>query len=368
MTRTSAWQAPRVVADPVHDAGPGLRAIGALSRVYSRLVAESPVVTALSPPRPRRRSGFEFDAVIDRIIPEADSVRSFILRRQDGSALPSWRPGAHIDVTTPSGAVRQYSLTGGIHGTDCYRIAVRRIPDGAGSLEMHQLREGAVLRIRGPRNAFPMARSSHYLFVAAGIGITPILPMVHTAVGHGAQWVLYYHGRSRASMPFRRELEGLAERSSGTLIVADDERDGLPDVDAILGHASAGGSIYVCGPAGSSAVIRSRARCLVPDAPFHTEYFAPPPIIDGVPFRIELRSTGEHIDVDATESALDAVRRVRPDQPYSCRQGFCGACVVGVVSGQPDHRDRVLGVSERESAMTLCVSRAGENETLVLDV
>ncbi|ORM27825.1 hypothetical protein BFL43_21705 [Williamsia sp. 1135] len=359
---------PRAVAEPVDDAGPGLRAIGALSRLYSKLVAETPAVTALSPARPRRRGGFEFEAVVDRIEREADDVRSFLLRRPDGAALPAWRPGAHIDVTTTSGVLRQYSLSGNPVAADCYRIAVRRVVDGTASSEMHRLREGERLRIRGPRNAFPMARAPHYLFVAGGIGITPILSMVYAACHQGLPWVLYYHGRSRSSMPFLGELEGLAERGGGTLIVADDDVDGPPGIDAILTHAKPGGALYACGPAGLSAAVRARSRVIAPNTTFHTEYFSPPPIVDGEPFEIAMQSTGERIAVGAHESALDAVRRLRPDQAYSCRQGFCGACVVGVVDGQPDHRDRVLGDIERGSAMTLCVSRAALDETLTLDL
>lgn len=368
MSPSTTWTAPRTVAEPVDDAGPGLRMIGALSRVYSKLVAETPVVERISQPRMRRRNGFEFEAVIDRIDKEAESVRSFVLRRSDGAALPSWRPGAHIDVTAPSGSRRQYSLTGSPFAADQYRIAVRAIPDGSTSTEMHGLRVGDILRIRGPRNAFPMAHAPHYLFVAGGIGITPILPMVYAAADRGASWVLYYHGRSRQSMPFLDELQGLADRSDGTLIVADDEQDGTPDIEAIVAHARAGGALYTCGPSGLSAAIKAHARTSAPYTTFHTEHFSPPPIVDGVPFQVTMQSTGESIDVGATETALDAVRRLRPDQAYSCRQGFCGACVVGVVAGTPDHRDRVLGTAERDNSMTLCVSRASANETLTLDL
>lgn len=351
----------------VESPGRGLRTVAATARIYSTLVTESAIVTALSPPRPRRRVGFEFEVIVDETTLVAPDVRSLVLRRTRGASMPSWLPGAHIDVITPSGRLRQYSLAGTPDG-DRYRIGVRAVPGGAASTEIHRLTVGDTLRIRGPRNAFPMARSQDYLFVAAGIGITPILSMIEKATADRAWWTLYFHGRDRASLPFLPELEKLAVESGGRIIVRSDDIDGPPEVQNILGYVRDGCAVYVCGPAGLSAAIRSAMRQELPHNEFHTELFAPPPVLDGSAFRLEVRSTGETVEVGARETALDALRRIRPDQPYSCRQGFCGGCVVGYTSGEVDHRDRVLDPAARTDSLALCVSRGAPDTDLVLDL
>ncbi|MGB2948843.1 MAG: PDR/VanB family oxidoreductase [Rhodococcus sp. (in: high G+C Gram-positive bacteria)] len=349
--------------------GIGLRAIGAASRVYAKLVAETPLVTAISPARPRRGIGYEFDTVIEEITDETEDVRSLVLRRRDNAPLPSWLPGAHIDVTTPAGTERQYSLTGRPGRDDHYQISVRKIPGGKASNEIHSLEVGDSIRVRGPRNAFPMAEAEHYLFVAAGIGITPIRAMIERAAAEGARWTLYYHGRSVESLPFVAELERLAFSSRGRLVIKSDDVEGLPSLSEIVGYASGSSAMYVCGPVGLTSALRVQARRTSTIAEFHAELFAPAPVVDGKPFTLQLASSGETITVGAQETALDALRRTKPDQPYSCRQGFCGACVVGLVEGRVDHRDRVLSVDEKQNSLTLCVSRgAADGEVVVLDL
>jgi ferredoxin-NADP reductase len=353
----------------VTDPGRGLRAIAAASRVYARLVTDSSVVTALSPARPRRCIGYEFETTIDEIVDEAEDVRSLLLRRSDGSTLPTWLPGAHIDVTTPAGSVRQYSLAGRPAGGDRYRIGVRRIPGGTASTEIHGLVPGDTLRVRGPRNAFPMAAAEHYLFVAAGIGITPIRSMIERAVADGTRWTLYYHGRSRASLPFVAELQQSALTSRGHVIIKTDDVDGLPSPSDIVDLGTGSSALYVCGPAALSRRLREEATRSTAVREFHTELFAPAPVVDGRPFVLKLARSGDTVEVGAQETALDALRRVRPDQPFSCRQGFCGACVVGLTGGRVDHRDRVLSRTERENSLTLCVSRAAvDGDVVVLDL
>ncbi|MGV8872880.1 MAG: PDR/VanB family oxidoreductase [Rhodococcus sp. (in: high G+C Gram-positive bacteria)] len=367
-----------VVATPTHshlgevtvsEPGLGLRAVGAASRVYAKLVTDSSIVTALSPARPRRSVGYEFEAVVDDTIDEAEDVRSLLLSRRDGAPLPTWLPGAHIDITTPSGRVRQYSLTGRPGGGDRYRISVRKIPGGSTSTELHTLTRGDFLRVHGPRNAFPMAEAEHYLFVAAGIGITPIRAMIERAVQDGAWWTLYYHGRSRASLPFVGALQKLAASSRGHMVVKTDDVDGLPVAADIVELGMGTSAMYVCGPAVLSSRLREEALRSTAVREFHTELFAPATVVDGTPFVLRLDRTGDTIEVGAQETALDALRRSRPDQPYSCRQGFCGACVVGLVGGRVEHRDRVLSEAERQNSLTLCVSRgAADGEIVVLDL
>jgi ferredoxin-NADP reductase len=142
--------------------------------------------------------------MVDEVRVEACDARSFRLISDSGAELPSWQPGSHLEVLLPSGRRRHYSLCGNPADRRCYRIAVRRLADGGGgSRELHDsIGPGSTLTVRGPRNAFPYVAAQAYLFLAGGIGITPILPMVKQAAADGTPWQLVYTGRSRASMPF----------------------------------------------------------------------------------------------------------------------------------------------------------------------
>ncbi|MGH3798316.1 MAG: ferredoxin reductase, partial [Pseudonocardiaceae bacterium] len=160
---------------------------------------------------PTRVVDRERTLVVAEVRVEADGVRSFRLTAPDGAALPAWQPGSHLDVLLPSGRRRHYSLCGDPADRGCYRIAVRWIADGGGgSQELHDsVAAGSTLTVSGPRNGFPYVPAANYLFIAGGIGITPILPMVKHAAASGAQWRLVYTGRSRESMPFLHELSVL---------------------------------------------------------------------------------------------------------------------------------------------------------------
>ncbi|WP_280457005.1 PDR/VanB family oxidoreductase [Nocardia carnea] len=332
-----------------------LRLLGVAVDVYKKVFTNP----ALSPPNPVRRSGFDIDVTVESVCAEARDVVSLTLRRPGGQRLPAWRPGSHLDVFLPSGRQRQYSLCGDPHDLSRYRIAVRRLSDGGGgSTEMHALAPGDALRIRGPRNAFTFVETAPaYLFVAAGIGITPILPMVRAAGDRGQ---LVYLGRSRDTMPFLGELPRGAE-------IRPDDEFGTPDIAAILATASPGAAVYVCGPPPVLETAQRAFFALNPTGSLHTERFSAPPIVDGREFDLTLAATGKHVRVAATESALDAIRRIHPDAVFSCRQGFCGTCKTPVLAGDIDHRDRTLTDAERPGHMLPCVSRSAGGP-LVLDL
>lgn len=342
----------------VDDPTPALRAMGQLARGYSRLFTESRIADRLSPPRPVRRAGY--DARLEVVAAErvADDVVSLTLSRADRSPLPRWTPGAHIDVFTPTGRQRHYSLIGDQFDPLHYRIAVRRIPDGAGSAELHRVRVGDTLRIRGPRNAFSLAPADEYVFIAGGIGITPILPMVRATASGPAPWRLVYTGRSRASMPFIDELTALGP---DRVLIRPDDHYGAPDLAELCTTASSRAAFYVCGP--PAMIERAREVATAATAPgrpaeFHSERFTAAPIVDGRAFTVQLTESGLAVDVAADESALAAIRRVKPDVQYSCQQGFCGACRVRLVDGVVEHRDRVLTPDQHADSMMICVSRA----------
>ncbi|MEV6169692.1 PDR/VanB family oxidoreductase [Streptomyces sp. NPDC051954] len=276
--------------------------------------------------------------------------------RFEGRELPRWEPGAHLDVVLPSGLVRQYSLCGDPADTSSYTVATRLVPDGrGGSREVHeQVRAGVELEVRGPRNRFPLAEAASYVFVAGGIGITPILPMVR-ALPAGVEWRLLYCGRSRASMPFLEEVEKLgADRVSVV--------EGRPDLDELFANAPDGAAVYCCGPEGLMAAVERRFPGV------RLERFAPHTSTEGNDaFEVELRCSGRTLTVDADSTVLAAVRAELPDTPYSCEQGFCGTCRQRVLAGEVEHRDELLTDAERGDSMLLCVSRA-RSDRLVLDM
>jgi ferredoxin-NADP reductase len=269
--------------------------------------------------------------------------------------LPSWTPGGHIDVQLPSGRRRQYSLCGPPGRRTDYRIAIRRIADGGGgSIEMHDAFDvGDSLVFEGPRNAFYLGGHEHdVLFVIGGIGVTPILSMMRAAQQRGISWRAVYAGSSREYMPLLDEVVSVAP--DRVTVWADDERGRFATADELLVGAGPKTAVYVCGPTPMLESVRI-ARDEHANAPLHYERFSPAPVVDGIPFQLELARSQRVLDVAANRSALDVMLDDDPTTAYSCRQGFCGTCKVKVLSGQIDRRGRT---AEADGEMLVCVSRA----------
>ncbi|MGW2019142.1 PDR/VanB family oxidoreductase [Streptomyces sp. NPDC001927] len=282
--------------------------------------------------------------------------------RLEGTGLPAWQPGAHIDLILPSGLVRQYSLCGDPAETDAYTVATRLIENGrGGSREVHeQLHVGTEIEIRGPRNRFPLVDAPAYVFVAGGIGITPVLPMLRAAEAAGAEWRLLYCGRSRATLPYVEEIEKLA---GGRVSVVTEDESGRPDL-GFLAELPEETVVYCCGPEGLMAAV---SAALPEGRTAHLERFSPAGTAGGGPFEVELRRSGRTVTVAADQSVLAAVRGAVPGVAYSCEQGFCGTCQQRVLEGEVDHRDELLTDGERPGSMLICVSRCA-GERLVLDL
>ncbi|MEV5613015.1 PDR/VanB family oxidoreductase [Streptomyces sp. NPDC052225] len=338
-------------------------------RALRRRVGRSPLwpLPALEEPtsgRPRARA---LTLLVTRHEQIADGV---VQLRLEGHELPAWRPGAHLDLVLPSGLVRQYSLCGDPEDTSSYTVAARLIPadEGGrgGSREVHeQVQEGAEVEVRGPRNRFPLdTKAPAHLFVAGGIGITPILPMLREVAARGGDWRLLYGGRSRASMPFLEDLAKLDAHGDRVTVVAEDT-DGRPDLAGALAATAPGTAVYCCGPEGLMAAVEEQ---LPGGRALHLERFTPRNTADGNgPFEVELRRSGTVVEVPADSTVLAAVRAELPNVSYSCEQGFCGTCQQRVLEGEIDHRDELLTDSERGDSMLICVSRA-RGERLVLDL
>ncbi|WP_369168835.1 2Fe-2S iron-sulfur cluster-binding protein [Streptomyces sp. R28] len=277
--------------------------------------------------------------------------------RLEGHDLPRWEPGAHLDLVLPSGLVRQYSLCGDPEDRSSYTVATRLVADGrGGSREVHErIGEGMELEVRGPRNRFPLVEASSYVFVAGGIGITPVLPMLR-ALPDGVEWRLLYCGRDRASMPFLEEVGKLRGGDRVTVV------EGRPDLDAVLADVPEGAAVYCCGPEGLMAAVEERFPRV------HLERFAPRASGGGGAFEVELRRSGRTLTVAGDSTVLAAVRAELPNTAYSCEQGFCGTCQQRVLEGEVDHRDELLTDAERADSMLICVSRASRGDRLVLDM
>ncbi|MER5753773.1 PDR/VanB family oxidoreductase [Streptomyces sp. NPDC002088] len=300
----------------------------------------------------------------------ADGVVSLTLSRPDGGRLPDWTPGSHIDLVLPDGTIRQYSLCGDRWDAHSYRIAVLREPAGrGGSAYVHErLAPGDLVGIGGPRNNFPLVPAGQYLFVAGGIGITPLLPMIQQAELMGVDWSLLYGGRTRPSMAFREEL---SQTYGDRVHLAPQDECGLLDLATWLGEPAPGTKVYCCGPAPLLAAME-RACSTWPSYSLRTERFAAAvqtAPVRGTPFEVELRRTGSTVTVEPGVSVLQAIRRAGADVLSSCEQGTCGTCLTPVLEGVPDHRDSLLAEHERAAndCMFPCVSRSC-GDRLVLDI
>lgn len=234
---------------------------------------------------------------------------------------------------------------------------------------MHDvLTEGESVRIRGPRNHFPLVKAKNYLFIAGGIGITPILPMIAAVNASSADWRLVYGGRTRASMAFGETLQ----RASGERVsLRPQDEYGLLDLPSLLGKPQRKTAVYSCGPEPLLAAVVAGCE-MWPSGSLHLERFAPKKDVTAEPlttFEVELAQSGETLKVSEDMSILEAVGNAGVSVMTSCEEGICGTCATTVLSGEIDHRDSVLTDQERAAGntMMICVSRA-RGDRLVLDL
>ncbi|GAC1383180.1 MAG: hypothetical protein NVSMB48_15750 [Marmoricola sp.] len=333
-------------------------------------------VTVPQPARVESRKGWlmnttesEVDLRVAARREVADGVVELSLTEPSGAPLPSWTAGAHIDLVLGPSLTRQYSLCGSPADESSWKVGVLLDPQSrGGSAHVHEkLVEGATVRVRGPRNHFPLVASPRYQFIAGGIGITPILAMIEAAEARGADWNLIYVGRSRTSMAFLDRLDG---HDRVTLWPRDEK--GRLDLGSVLGTPQPDTLVYCCGPSALMEAVEEACSTWPEDA-VHLERFvakkveASPDALDS--FEVECSRSGVTVTVPEGMSIFDAVEKAGVDVLGSCMEGICGTCEADVLEGRPDHRDSVLSNAERERGDTImtCVSRS-LSQRLVLDV
>lgn len=299
----------------------------------------------------------------------ADGIRLFELRDPAGGELPAFEPGGHIEVRTPEGAVRKYSLCNAPQETGRYLIAVKREAGGrGGSLSMcDQVKAGDEIEVSEPHNDFKLVKShGGYTFIAGGIGITPIMAMMRAllAEGQGA-FKLYYLTRSPQMTAFLEELK--EPEFAGKVKIHHDLGDPAMAMDLWPVLEKPKGHLYCCGPGPLMDAVRAMSGHWSQSA-VHFEAFTDGHTIkpEDVPFTVKIASSGETFEVPVGTPILEVLRKAGHDIPYSCASGSCGSCRTKLVSGDVDHRDFVLQDDEKASNIMVCVSR-GRGE-VVIDV
>ncbi|WP_169801739.1 PDR/VanB family oxidoreductase [Mycolicibacterium vaccae] len=307
---------------------------------------------------------------VSAIQQEADGVVSLELCAEDGAPLPGWTPGAHIEIELADKIVRHYSLCGNPADAQRWRIAVLRDDNSrGGSALIHDgFRPGRLVSASWPRNNFALVDTDRYLFIAGGIGITPMLPMIHEVAGRGKAWTLVYGGRTRGSMAFVDELSTV---SDGELYVLPHDEHGLLDLDRFLGSPAPHTAVYCCGPGPLIDAVELRCASW-PAGALHLERFTPrerPPLSADGQFDVQLARTGTTLSVPADRTLLDVLEDAGIEIDNSCRAGICGTCELRVLGGIPEHHDDVLSDSERDSHEMIlpCVSRS-RSAVLVVDL
>ena len=300
----------------------------------------------------------------------ADACCRIELEAPDRSPLPGGEPGSHIGVVLPNGIERQYSLLESGEEFDRYAIGVKLDAESRGGSRylVNELRVGELLEVQRPRNNFPLeVDAPRSVFIAGGIGITPIWCMIARLESLGRPWELHYASRSRSDAMFLEELQG----RDNVHLHFDDEAGGVLAVAGIVRAANKDAHLYCCGPAPMLAAFEEAAKTAgVPAEQVHVEYFTQRyEAATDSNYVVELARSGQQVSVQPGQTILDALRKIGIDASYSCEEGICGACETRVLEGVPDHRDSILSEKERQENRTMFICCSGaKSDKLVLDL
>jgi vanillate O-demethylase ferredoxin subunit len=301
---------------------------------------------------------------------EAPGIVSYELRPVEAGELPPFSAGAHIDLTLPNALIRSYSLVNPQAERHRYVIAVQkdRATRGGSKWVHENLRPGDILTVNGPRNNFALNEAAERsIFIAGGIGITPILCMVERLSSLKKNWELVYCARKRAETAFVEVLRSYGERVRFNF---DEEAGGtMLDIAATVRAAPAGADLYCCGPLPMLQAFEA-ATAALPRERVHIEYFAAPepPAVQGG-FKVVLAKSGREFAVAPGKTILDTLLDAGLDVAYSCMEGVCGTCETKVLEGTPDHRDLILTEQEQAAGKVMMICCSGsKTERLVLDL
>jgi phthalate 4,5-dioxygenase reductase component len=306
---------------------------------------------------------------VTRNDPIADGIHILEFRDPSGRQLPEFSAGAHIAVRVPNGMLRKYSLCNDPSERDRYQIAVKREDNGRGgscSL-IDDTKAGEELAVTAPVNDFGLPpRGQDFLFIAGGIGVTPIMAMIRQVMSEGKRFRLFYCSRSPEATAFREELSAPQFKDTVTIHYDQGEVSRSLDLRPILAERRNREHLYCCGPRPLMEAVRAMTDHWSPTA-VHFEAFSEAEThkADDKPFKVKLVRSGAVLDVPITKTILEALQDHGLDVPSSCETGTCGTCRTRLLAGEADHRDLVLAEHERKDTIMICVSRArGEEITI----
>ena len=315
-----------------------------------------------------------FQLKVERAWPETERVKGFELVASDGGKLPPFEAGAHLPVRVRDRSgewvERNYSLLSDPADRACHRIGVLVEPEGrGGSMYLHEsVQAGDVLTAMPPVNGFPLdLDAKHSMLIAGGIGITPLLSMLHALKAAGKSFELHYSARRLSDLAFRGEIECLIGYRAHSYTSGGSGQERL-DLHRLLTVPVIGSHVYVCGPRRMIGAVRDLARKHGwPPDQIHFESFGPPGSTHDQELSVTLASSGKTISVPASRNILDTLLHEGLAIPHDCKRGECSLCMTRVLEGEPEHRDLCLSPEERADSMCLCVSRA-KTGRLMLDL
>ncbi|WP_285320870.1 PDR/VanB family oxidoreductase [Pseudarthrobacter sp. lyk4-40-TYG-27] len=314
-----------------------------------------------------------FKVRVAEVLEETSNIKSFRLKRADGAPFDPYPAGAHIDIVGPTDVVRQYSLCSPPYELDDYVIAVKLEPASrGGSQALHEVAVGQELEISAPRNLMAVAEGAdRHILVAAGIGVTPMISMAYHLHRANQEFELHYFARSRDEAAFVDLLEtksGFGERVKFHFgLQRDDQPTVLAAAFAALTHRS---HVYTCGPEGFMDRVKDTAASVIPEENVHIEHFQAGEPVDtsaDTPFEIEFED--EIYEVPVGRSIVQVLEENGVEVDTTCQEGICGTCIMGVLKGEPDHRDQCMSASEKKAndQIAACVSRS-KSPRLVLEM
>ena len=299
----------------------------------------------------------------------ADGIHILEFRDAGGQPLPEFSAGAHIAIQAPNGLLRKYSLCNDPAERDRYLVAIKREANGRGGScnLIDNTKAGDELMVAPPVNDFGLPpRAQDFLFIAGGIGITPIMAMIREVLRQGKRFRLFYCSRSPETTAFLDELSAPEFKDQVTIHYDQGDPARSLDLKPVLAERKNREHLYCCGPRPLMEAVRAMTDHWSSTA-VHFEAFSEAETHKPTdkPFRLRLARSGEVLDVPTTKTILEVLRDRGLEVPSSCETGTCGTCRTKLVAGEADHRDLVLAEHERADTIMICVSRAKSDEITI---